>query len=472
MRNALHTTAALAIGAMLAAAPLAPGHASAQAVFAETDRTVEAEVRFDAAEARAPIVAGDEVRISGSGFRPGQAVLLNYGTKPLTAQPLVADAEGAIAGSFTLPEDASVGIHPVVVIAQEPYVATIAELKISPDIPLSGESRYDIARALPARGLYQSALSARNGAIFTTSAIGRPPVRQSQITKLDAQTLDVLARATPAAAPARPGRDGTMRDGGVFAVYGLDVDDSKDTVWVTNTRQDTVAIYRQSDLALVKQFDPGTVYHARDVRVHEGLGKAYVSATFTPEVVVFDTATNEEAGRISIPSGKRREEFGTASLSLDEAANRLYVAGLGTAEVAVIDTASDEVLDVFPVPGARSVIGVSHDPQTGRIFVAAQGSDNLVILDGESGEVIADTPVGAGALNVVFDPVTRHAYVASRGAGTITVTDADGAIVANLGPAPLANHVSLGLDGTIYAVDKSAGAREADADQLLRIRPR
>jgi DNA-binding beta-propeller fold protein YncE len=263
-----------------------------------------------------------------------------------------------------------------------------------------------------------------------------------------------------------------MRDGGVFAVYGLDVDDSKDTVWVTNTRQDTVAVYRQSDLALVKQFDPGTVYHARDVRVHEGLGKAYVSATFTPEVVVFDTAANEEAGRISIPSGKRREEFGTASLSLDEAANRLYVAGLGTAEVAVIDTASDEVLDVFPVPGARSVIGVSHDPQTGRIFVAAQGSDNLVILDGESGEVIADTPVGAGALNVVFDPVTRHAYVASRGAGTITVTDANGAIVANLGPAPLANHVSLGLDGTIYAVDKSAGAREADADQLLRIRPR
>lgn len=461
----------LATGLMLSASPLVVAEVAAQEVFGEVDKTADVNVSFEAAEDGAPIVAGEQVKVSGRGFRPSQTVTLNYGATALTQQALTANAEGEISGTFRLPANAAVGTHPIVVMTGAPYHATIAELKVSPNIPLSNQNAFEIETATPVRGLYQTAYSAKNNLLFAASAIGRPPVKQSEIVKIDADTMEVLARATPAAAPQRQGRDGTMQDGGVFAVYAVDVDDSKDTLWTTNTRQNTVAVYRQSDLALVKQFDEGTVNHARDVRVDEALGKAYASATFTPEVVVFDTATNTEAKRITIPSGKRREEFGVASLSLDEAAHKLYVAGLGTSEVAVIDTNTDEVLNVFPVPGARSTIGISHDPQTGRIYVASQGSDNLVVLDGNNGTVIADTPVGAGALNVVFDPATRHAYVANRGANTITVTDADGKIVANLGPAPRANHVALGADGTIFAVDKSAGAMDADADQLLRIRP-
>ncbi|MCV0383890.1 MAG: YncE family protein [Erythrobacter sp.] len=471
MRNLNRTARALGIGLALAVSPLAVGAAQAQTVFGEVDRTAEPRIEFASAENGAPITAGDEVRIEGSGFRPGQQVTLRYGATPLTAQALAADGEGKLTGSFALPAEAVVGIHPIVVTTQAPYHAIIAELKVSPDIALSGQSGFRVTEAEPARGLYQSVYSPKSNAIFTTSAIGRPPVKESALTKLDARTLEVAAQANPGAAPQRPGRDGTMQDGGVFAVYGIDIDDAKGTVWVTNSRQDTIAVYRQSDLGLVKQFEPGAVSHSRDVRVDEALGKAYVSATFTPEIVVFDTANNTETKRIAIASGKRREEFGVASLSLDDAAHRLYVAGLGTSEVAVIDTQTDEVLNVFPVPGARGVIGIAHDPQTGRIFAAAQGTDNLVVLDGQTGAVIADTPVGAGALNVVFDPVSRHAYVANRGSGTVTVVDVDGKIVANLGPAPRANHVALGPKGTIYAVDKSAGARDADADQLLVITP-
>ena len=249
------------------------------------------------------------------------------------------------------------------------------------------------------------------------------------------------------------------------------MDDANDTVWVTNSRQNTVAVYRQSDLSLVRQFEPGTVNHARDVVVDQALGKAYSSATFQPEVVVFDTRKPEVARRVKIPSRVRGGSFSAASLSLNAAAHRLYVVSNSTNEVAVIDTRTDEVEKVLPVPGARSAIGVSHDPQTNRIFVAAQGSDNLVVLD-ENGKTVANTPVGANALNVVFDPVRRQAYVSSRAAGTIAVTDAEGRIVANLGPAPLANHVSLGRNGTVFAVDKSAGVRNEEGDRLLRIQPR
>ncbi|HLV07680.1 MAG TPA: hypothetical protein VKY80_08420, partial [Croceibacterium sp.] len=187
---------------------------------------------------------------------------------------------------------------------------------------------------------------------------------------------------------------------------------------------------------------------------------------------VFDTTTLEPVKKIEVRSLQRGEDASVFALSLDQEAHRLYTVSMSTNEVAIIDTRTDTVEKVLPVPGARSAIGVSHDPQTGRIFVAAQGSDNLIVLDGESGEVIADTPVGAGALNVVFDPVRRRAYVANRGAGTITVTDPDGKILANLGPAPLVNHVSLGKDGVIYAVDKSAGVRDAEADVIMRIEPK
>jgi len=477
--------ALLAAGSLIAAgAGIGAGAAFAQSAFSTLDKTSSAQIRFSAPERNQPILAGGEVTAAGEGFRPGQQVTLLYGTTPLSGAPLVADAEGKVSGKFQVPANAVPGVHPIVIVAQGPYYATVADLKVSPTIPLSGQKDYVLTEAQAARGLYQSAYSAKNNALFVTSAVGRPPVRQSELVKLDAETLKVLARVTPQAAPERqggpqgaprpaaPGGAQGPQGPGVFAVYGVDVDDSKDLVWVTNTRQNTIAVYRQSDLSLVKQFAPDTVGHPRDVRVDAPLNKAYVSATGHPEVAVIDTGSLEKVKTIQIQAKGRGKEFSAASLSLDTAAHRLYVVSLTTNEVAVIDTRTDTVEKVLPVPGVRSAIGVSHDPQTGRIFVVAQGSDNLVVLDGNDGKVIADTPVGAGALNVVFDPVKRRAYIANRGASTIAVTDADGKLVANLGPAPTANHVALGKNGTIFAVDKSAGAKDAEADTITRIRPR
>jgi DNA-binding beta-propeller fold protein YncE len=474
-------------GALLAGTVLAAGSgaALAQDAFGEIDRNPTADITFATSD-RGAILAGSEVLVSGQGFDPGQTVVLLYGTLPLDGGALTADAEGKISGRITVPADAVSGTHPIVVVAQNAYYAVVEELKVSPTVPLSGQDQYRLTEAQAARGLYQSAYSAKNNALFVTSAMGRPPVRQSELVKLNADTLEVLARVTPAPAPAQagpggagPGGPAPQREGapapsnepGVFAVYGVGLDEAKGTVWVTNTRQNTVAVYNQADLSLVKQFDPGAVEHARDVRIDGDLGKAYVGSTQTADIKVFDTATLAPAKTITIRSPQRGNSFNVASLSLDAANHRLYAVSLANAEIAVIDTRTDEVTKVIPVPGARGAIGVSHDPQTGRIYVAAQGTDNLIVLDGESGAVLADTPVGAGALNVVFDTTNRRAYVANRGAGTVTVTDADGRIVANLGPAPMANHVALGKDGTIYTVDKSANARDAENDTILKIEP-
>ncbi len=459
---------------MMGSAAIAQSAVAAQPTYGALDSAAASEVSFSATERGKPILAGSDVSVSGRGFKPGQQVSLFYGKTQLDAGKLVADAEGKISGKLTVPAGAQSGTHPIVVVAEGPYHAAVANLKVSPTVPLFGQSAYVLTEGGAAKGLYQSAYSPRSNSLYITSAVGRPPVRQSELVKLNADTLAVTGRATPAPVPATapvPASAGEPQAPGVFAVYGVGIDDAKGTVWATNTRQDTVAVYRQSDLSLVKQFEPGTVTHARDIVVDQVLGKAYSSATGTPEVVVIDTGSLDVAGRIKIETGSRGKAFSAASLSLDPAAHRLYVVSLSTSEVAVINTRTDAVEKVFPVPGARGSIGVSHDPKTGRIYVASQGSDNLIVLDGTTGAVIADTPVGAGALNVVFDPVKRRAYVSNRGAGTIAVTDADGKLVANLGPAPLANHVSLGKAGTVYAVDKSANARGEDSDAILKISP-
>lgn len=458
---------ALALGMALAVA-LPASTAFAQAAFTAPDREFGGAVSFASATAGSPVVPGAEVVATGRGFEPGQTVTLSYGATALAAA-VTANAEGGFETRFTLPASAVVGIHPLVVTATGPYAASVAELKVSPDLPVSGADRYNIQRAEATRGLYQTAFSARNNAIFVTSAVGRPPVRQSELLRMDADTLEIEARITPAAAPGRMGPDGQPTDGGVYAVYGVGVDDANDAVWVTQSRQNTVAVYRQSDLSLIRQFEPGTVPHARDVVIDAADSKAYATATFEPEVVVFHTATPEVASRIAIQTTRRGERFSAASLSFDPVARRLYVVSNSTNEVAVIDTTTDAVLKVLPVPGARSAIGVSHDPETDRIFVAAQGTDNVVILNGETGEVVADTPVGAGALNVVFDTTSRQAFIANRGSSTVSVIDVDGNLVANLDGAPQANHVATNGQGVIYAVTK--GSDQPNANTVWRIRP-
>lgn len=134
----------------------------------------------------------------------------------------------------------------------------------------------------------------------------------------------------------------------------------------------------------------------------------------------------------------------------------------------MINTQTNAVENVFPIPGPRGTIGVSHDPRSGRLYVAAQGADSLIVLDGNCGAVIANTPVGAGALNVVFDVNSNRAYVANRGASTVTVLDPDGRIVTNLGPAPMVNHVSADGHGNVFAVTKGQAGQEG-ANSLTRI---
>jgi len=257
-----------------------------------------------------------------------------------------------------------------------------------------------------------------------------------------------------------------------MAVYGVAVDDAKGTVWVTNTRDRTVAVYRQSDLSLVKQFDAGLVASPRDVVVDATAGKAYVSTPSAAQVTVFDTASNTLHKTLEIASGVRGGQFGSFSLTLDAQAHKLYTVSSGTNEIAIIDTRTDTVEKLIPVAGVKGAIGVAVDPKSQRVFVAAQGSDNVAVVDLASGKTLTTVHVGAGALNVAFDPVSQRAYVSNRGAGTVTVLDVDGKIVANLPGGSFTNHASVDGKGAIYVVNKSRGAEDKTGDRITRIVPK
>ncbi|KLJ01151.1 YncE family protein [Luteimonas sp. FCS-9] len=458
----------LRLAVLALALSAATGLAGAQ-VFSQPDVDFKGSVR-----AASPVVLpGSEVELAGSGFKPGQRITLQRGETVLNAQPFVADAEGGFKGRVAIPADAAVGVHPVVVRTSGPDAASIFELKVSRQLPVSGQERFDVRSAKLAQGLYQVAYSAKNDALFVTSAVGRPPVTVSALQKVDPQSLQVVASVTPGQAPApapRPGQP--ARPGGVFAVYGVGVDDANGNVWVTNTRQNTVAVYRQSDLSLVKQFPVGAVPHSRDIVVDAQRGRVYATAAGENFISVFDAKRLAQLDNIVIESGVRGEKFAPTSLDLDPATGKLYTASMSTPEAAVIDTASNAVEKVIPLVNARSAIGVAWNPVGKRLLVVSQGSDNLLIVDPQTGTIDHDVYVGAGALNVSYEPTRRLAYVVNRGADTIAVVDDSGKVVANFDGGSFPNHVSKGADGVVYAVNKARGAEDPKGDHIRRIAPK
>ena len=321
-------------------------------------------------------------------------------------------------------------------------------------------------------GLYQTAYSPRHGSIYVTSSIGRPgpDFGGSAIMKLNADTLKLEAYINPAIDDTYTGRDGKTVPNMPYAAYGVDVDDAHNTVWITQTRQNTIAVYNADTLELVKQFDKGIVSHSRDVRIDAARGRAYVNAARSNTVHVFDTTTLAQLDDIVL--APTPEEFASMGLELDSEGGVLYVGSTSTNKVARVDLAASAV-DFIPLPdNVQQATGVARDPGTGRLYVVDQGSGTLTVLT-KDGQVLSNaaTPPPApedgkqrssGALYTAFDSVNGLLYVANRNSGTITVHDADGALVQTLDSGPMPNEVRADGRGNVYAVTKG-GARDGSS---------
>lgn len=455
---------AAAVLALLAAT----GSVAADTVFTSPAKDFAGRVTAGAATRGAAVVPGSAALIRGEDMLPGQQITLMRGTEVLTRNgPLTVDLEGKFSFPLTVDPAAHAGLQPILMVAENPAAAQVVPLKISPDLPLQGAEGFEITDIKVGPGLYQVAIGGSAGAVFVTSAVGRPPVQVSALYRIHAETLKIAARSRPDTAP--KGKDG--REGGVFALYGLGIDEANGTVWTTNTRQNTVAVYRQSDLSLLRQFEPGSASHSRDVVIDAARGRAYVSTAVTPRIEVFDTGALEKTATIELKTLQPGGEFGAMSLALDAKGGRLFTVSMQSDEYAVVSL-DDLSSQTFALPGADGPSGLAYDPVEDLLFVAAQSSDNLLIVKASDGRVLHNVPVGAGALNVAFEPVSRLAFVANRGAGTIAVVDPGGKLRAVLDAGSLPNHLQADGRGAVWAVNKSRGENDTAGDRLWRLVPK
>ena len=318
--------------------------------------------------------------------------------------------------------------------------------------PLNTEA-YQVTSTTVPNGNYQSVANAK-GEVFITASVGRPPIKESTLVKghYDASGKFVIDKQiTPAAAA-----DGK----GVNGVYGVAVDDANGYVWVSNTRQNTVAVYKQSDLSLVKQYPANAVTHARAMRV---IGDSvYVTEAARGKgggIKVFNAKQLDAAPTtIDLPEGAVPMDF-----DLDSASGRLFTVDLKLNKAYVIDTKNSNQVTSYDLPGANGASGVAYDPANNRLFVASQSSNNAVVLDLGTGKVIADIPTGSQALGAVYS--NGYVYVVNRTAGTVSVINASSLKVEAILPTGTnPNHLSVNPDGSVNVVDKAASN-----NQIFRI---
>ncbi|WP_405566765.1 YncE family protein [Streptomyces sp. NBC_01167] len=301
-----------------------------------------------------------------------------------------------------------------------------------------------------AQGLYQSAYSTRNNTLWVTSSVGFPPVTQSQLLKVDPRSLNVTAAFTPPVTDAATG----ARE----ALYGVAVDDEHNTVWTTNTVDNSLAVYSQRTGRHLATL-PG-VKHPRDVVVDARRNLAWTAGLEDGSLVAFDTRTYQEKERIAVPGAT------PAGLAVDTRTGTVVAADLTNSRLIVRRPASGTPTFITVGQGAIDV-ALSTDGTTA--YTANQAAGSMSVVDLRAGVARQEIPTGAGSLAVATDDRTGHVYVANRGSGTTTVVDpCTGTVLADLPTGTNTNHVVLHR-GTAYVVDKAA-AGAAALDSVHRVR--
>ncbi|MFB8120142.1 YncE family protein [Streptomyces sp. NPDC055962] len=300
-----------------------------------------------------------------------------------------------------------------------------------------------------AKGLYQSAYSERNDVLWATASVGQPPapVTGSQLLRIDPETLEVEASYTPPA------------NGTVEAVYGIDVDDEHNTVWVTNTRDNSVAVYSQRTGRHIVTLPD--VNHSREVVVDEKRDVVWASSFSDGALVAFDSRTFEEIRRVTVQGS------GPTGLTVDERTGTVYAADHTHSRIIEVAPGS-RTPRLIPTGGGPLSIALSADGRSA--YTADQTSGTLSVVDLRKGTVARSVETGGGAKSVAVEPCSGRVLVVNRLAGSLSVVDPRaGRVVETVATRALPNHVKATGDGTAFVVDKS-GSGPAGEDGLTRIR--
>ena len=316
----------------------------------------------------------------------------------------------------------------------------------------------NIIQGLP--GQFQVGYSKKNHKLFVPT-VGARGGLASSLARVDADTLQTEAFAE---LPVKKNDKGQY---GYTSAYGVTVDDVDGTVWVTNTTDNSVAVYDQQTLKLiwtnegVKKDDPNWIEHPRSVLVDHESGKAFVTGRFFVSAIDLKTKQVEKIQLEGAPDGGTR--YISMNLFLD--GGKLYVPERTGGKLFVVDTKTFKVEKTIQTQGEDSTVevrpsDVAVDRSLGEIYVSSQGvkgvNSGISVYDLRTGEFKKFVKFGTQALALEHDEDSDLVYVTDFGTGKVAVFDgrADEVIGEVEMNGAAANDVTLLKDGSVLVLDK------------------
>ena len=316
----------------------------------------------------------------------------------------------------------------------------------------------NIIQGLP--GQFQVGYSKKNHKLFVPT-VGARGGLASSLARVDADTLQTEAFAE---LPVKKNDKGQY---GYTSAYGVTVDDVDGTVWVTNTTDNSVAVYDQQTLKLiwtnegVQKDDPNWIEHPRSVLVDHESGKAFVTGRFFVSAIDLKTKQVEKIQLEGAPDGGTR--YISMNLFLD--GGKLYVPERTGGKLFVVDTKTFKVEKTIQTQGEDSTVevrpsDVAVDHSLNEIYVSSQGvkgvNSGISVYDLNTGEFKKFVKFGTQALALEHDEDRDLVYVTDFGTGKVAVFDgrADEVIGEVEMNGAAANDVTLLKDGSVLVVDK------------------
>ena len=316
----------------------------------------------------------------------------------------------------------------------------------------------NIIQGLP--GQFQVGYSKKNHKLFVPT-VGARGGLASSLARVDADTLQTEAFAE------LPVKKNDKGQHGYTSAYGVTVDDVDGTVWVTNTTDNSVAVYDQQTLKLiwsnegVKKDDPNWIEHPRSVLVDHESGKAFVTGRFFVSAIDLKTKQVEKIQLEGAPDGGTR--YISMNLFLD--GGKLYVPERTGGKLFVVDTKTFKVEKTIQTQGEDSNVevrpsDVAVDHSLNEIYVSSQGvkgvNSGISVYDLTTGEFKKFVKFGTQALALEHDEDRDLVYVTDFGTGKVAVFDgrADEVIGEVEMNGAAANDVTLLKDGSVLVLDK------------------
>ena len=316
----------------------------------------------------------------------------------------------------------------------------------------------NIIQGLP--GQFQVGYSKKNHKLFVPT-VGARGNLASSLARVDADTLQTEAFAE------LPVKQNDKGQYGYTSAYGVTVDDVDGTVWVTNTTDNSVAVYDQQTLKLiwtnegVKEGDPNWIEHPRSVLVDHESGKAFVTGRFFVSAIDLKTKQVEKIQLEGAPDNGTR--YISMNLFLD--GGKLYVPERTGGKLFVVDAKTFKVEKTIQTQGEDSTVevrpsDVAVDRSLGEIYVSSQGvkgvNSGISVYDLRTGEFKKFVKFGTQALALEHDEDSDLVYVTDFGTGKVAVFDgrADEVIGEVEMNGAAANDVTLLKDGSVLVLDK------------------